>query len=324
MIRRLLAAAVLLVPLLHATPAAAAAEPGPVDLVRPFVGTQNFGNTFPGAAAPFGMVQVSPDTGGQGGYDYAQRSIYGFSQTHLSGVGCGVAGELPMMPTTGAVTSTDHTTYASPFSHDDEEATPGYYRVGLSRYGVDAELTATARTGWQRYTFPATGAANVLFNTGRANQAVFSSEIHVIGDRTVEGRVDAGNFCAGQDRHTVYFTAVFDRPFAGYGSWRGSAITPGSRDAAGSGANGAYVTFDATGDRDVVVKVGLSYTGPDGARTNLAAETGDDFDFDTVRAALRAVGGRARPDRHRRGYAGAPQRLLHRALPLPAAPERGR
>src|SRR3954449_4791816 len=107
------------------------------DLVKPFVGTENFGNTFPGAAAPFGMVQVSPDTGGQGGYDYQQTSIYGFSQTHLSGVGCGVAGELPIMPTTGAVSSVDPTVYRSAYSHTDEQASPGYYRVGLSTYGVN-------------------------------------------------------------------------------------------------------------------------------------------------------------------------------------------
>src|SRR5829696_5106292 len=194
-----------------------AAGPDPVDLVHPFVGTQNFGNTFPGASAPFGMVQVSPDTGGQGGYDYQQNQIYGFSQTHLSGVGCGVAGELPIMPTTGAVETVDPNAYRSTYSHSDEQARPGYYQVGLSRYGINAELTATARTGWQRYTFPATGAANVLFNTGKANQRVFDSEVHVVGDRTVEGRVRAGNFCAGRDEHTVYFTATFDRPFAAFG-----------------------------------------------------------------------------------------------------------
>src|SRR5215217_276171 len=89
----------------------AAAPIDPVSLVNPFVGTQNFGNTFPGASAPFGMVQVSPDTGGQGGYDYLQNAIYGFSQTHLSGVGCNVAGELPIMPTTGAVTTVDPNAY---------------------------------------------------------------------------------------------------------------------------------------------------------------------------------------------------------------------
>jgi predicted alpha-1,2-mannosidase len=272
--------------LLHPSPAAAA-EPGPVDLVRPFVGTENFGNTFPGASAPFGMVQVSPDTGGQGGYDYKQSAIYGFSQTHLSGVGCGVAGELPMLPTTGPVDSVDADGYKSPFSHADEQASPGYYRVGLARYDVQAELTATARTGWQRYTFPATDAANVLFNTGRANQSVFDSEIHVVGDRTVEGRVHAGNFCAGKDDHTVYFAASFDRAFTSFGTWRGATKTAGSRDAGGTGGNGAWVTFGAGTDRDVVVKVALSYTGLDGARKNLAAETGDSYDFDATRAALR-------------------------------------
>jgi predicted alpha-1,2-mannosidase len=292
MTRRFLAVAVLAATVLYAAPtgsAQAAAADDPVDLVHPFVGTQNFGNTFPGASAPFGMVQVSPDTGGQGGYDYQQNSIYGFSQTHLSGVGCGVAGELPIMPTTGAVSSSDPNTYKSPYSHDDEDAEPGYYRVGLSKYGTKAELTATPRTGWQRYTFPSTGAANVLFNTGKANQNVFDSEIHVVGDRTVEGRVHAGNFCAGKDDHTVYFTASFDRPFAATGTWRGSTLTAGGRDAAGTGGNGAWVTFDATQDQDVTVKVALSYTGLDGARKNLAAETADGYDFDATRAALRAT-----------------------------------
>ncbi|MEW2401891.1 GH92 family glycosyl hydrolase [Streptomyces sp. NPDC046862] len=270
--------------------AEAAAEPvsDPAALVNPFIGTQNFGNTFPGASAPFGMVQVSPDTGGQGGYDHQQNKIHGFSQTHLSGVGCGVSGELPIMPTTGAVDSVNPDTYRSTYTHDDEEATPGYYRVGLTTYDIDAELTATRRTGWQRYTFPATGAANVLFNTGKANQKVFDSEVHVVGDRTVEGRVRAGEFCAGQDRHTVYFTATFDRPFKDHGTWRGATPEPGTRDAEGEGGNGAWATFDATADRDVVVKVGLSYTGLDGARKNLAQETGDSYDFDATRAALRA------------------------------------
>ncbi|MDT5043636.1 MAG: hypothetical protein QOE51_4621 [Actinoplanes sp.] len=287
--RRLLGASTALLTSLvvfHAAPSRAAG-PEPVDLVHPFVGTENFGNTFPGASAPFGMVQVSPDTGGQGGYDYQQNTMYGFSQTHLSGVGCGVAGELPIMPTTGAISSVDPNVYKSSFAHDDEQASPGYYRVGLPKYDVDAELTATARSGWQRYTFPATGAANVLFNTGRANQSVFDSEIHVVGDRTLEGKVHAGNFCAGKDDHTVYFTASFDRPFTAYGTWRGSTVSADSRDATGTGSNGAYVTFDATADHDVVLKVGLSYTGVAGARANLAAETGDSYDFDATRAALR-------------------------------------
>ncbi|GAA2695714.1 MULTISPECIES: GH92 family glycosyl hydrolase [Actinosynnema] len=285
-----LAAAALLVlgaavPAQAQQPTGSAAE-DPVTLVNPFVGTQNFGNTFPGASAPFGMVQVSPDTGGQGGYDYQQGFIHGFSQTHLSGVGCPVAGELPIMPTTGAVTSTDHNAYRSAYSHDDEEAEPGYYRVGLQRYGIGVELTATPRTGWQRYSFPAGASGNVLLNTGKANQQVLDSQVRVVDDRTVEGRVRAGRFCAGLDEHTVYFTASFDRPFQSFGTWRGGSVTPGAREASGSGGNGAYATFDTTADRDVVVKVGLSYTGIEGARKNLAAET-DGHDFDAARAALR-------------------------------------
>jgi predicted alpha-1,2-mannosidase len=268
------------------TPAQAAPVADPTTLVNPFVGTQNFGNTFPGVSAPFGMVQLSPDTGGQGGYDYLQNTIYGFSQTHLSGVGCGVAGEVPIMGTTGTMSTTDANVYRSTYSHADEQATPGYYRVGLTRYGINAELTATERSGWQRYTYPASTTANVLFNTGQANQKVFDSEVHVVGDRTVEGRVRAGNFCAGQDQHTVYFTAAFDRPFASFGAWRGNVATGGVRDAAGTGNNGAWVRFDTTVDRDVVFKVGLSYTGVAGARANLAAETGTSFDFNATRTRL--------------------------------------
>lgn len=300
--------------------ASAAPVEDPTSLVGPFVGTQNSGNTFPGASAPFGMVQVSPDTGGGGGYDYLKTEIHGFSQTHLSGVGCGVNGELPIMPTTGAVDTVDHNAYASTFSHDDEEASPGYYRVGLSAYGINAELTATERTSWQRYTFPQTGAANVLFNTGKANQTVFDSEVHVVGDRTIEGRVHAGEFCAGRDRHTVYFSATFDRPFTEFGTWRGTTISPGSRDATGAGGNGGWVSFDATADSDVVVKLGLSYTGVEGARKNLAAETADSYDFDRTRADLHTawlnklrsieIGG-GTPERQSAFYTSLYHSLLH-------------
>lgn len=271
-----------------AAPTAASAEPEDLTAyVNSFVGTQNFGNTFPGASAPFGMVQVSPDTGGQGGYDYTRNRMYGFSQTHLSGVGCEVMGELPIMPTSGPVAETNHDAYGSGFSHDNEEAEPGYYRVHLDRYGVDTELTATRRTGWQRYTFDPAQPANVMFNTGKAQQRVFDSEVEVVGDRRIEGRIHAGNFCAGRDRHTVYFSAEFDRPFDSFGTWKGDTKTEGSRQSSnGEGPNGAWVSFGPAQDDDVVLKVGLSYTGVEGARLNLAEETGDSFDFDATRQAL--------------------------------------
>ncbi|SHG96016.1 alpha-1,2-mannosidase, putative [Jatrophihabitans endophyticus] len=292
-VRRVVGAAVAAVTLggvLAATAPGAIAAPagGPLTgLVNPYIGTENFGNTFPGASAPFGMVQVSPDTGGQGGYDYKGSKIHGFSQTHLSGVGCGVVGELPIMPTTGAVTTGDYDQYSSAFSHDDEQATPGYYRVGLSRYDIDAELTATERTGWQRYTFPADGQHNVLLNTGHANMAVQTSSIQVVDDHTLTGSVTDGGFCAGHDQHTVHFVATFSTPFASYGTWHGDALDKGAKTSSGDGNRGAWVTFGGDA-KQVTVKVGLSYTGVAGATKNLRAETGTGFDFDATRTALTA------------------------------------
>jgi predicted alpha-1,2-mannosidase len=270
-----------------AATAAAASPSNLLSEVNPFIGTENQGNTFPGATAPFGMVQVSPDNGGQAtGYGYDGGPIYGFSQTHLSGAGCGVDGEIPFMPTTGAVTTVNPASYASTFSHSQEEAQPGYYEVQLATYGVKAELTATTRTGWQRYTFPSAGQANVLINTGKSNMTVFDSGISIVGDDTVEGYVHDGHFCAGQDQHTVYFSARFSRPFSSFGTWRGSTLTAGSRAASGSGGNGGWVSFDAAQTPVVTVKVGLSYTGIAGARANLAAETGNSFNFDATRQRL--------------------------------------
>jgi putative alpha-1,2-mannosidase len=121
---------------LFTVPVAQAAQPSDArltDLVNPFIGTENEGNTYPGAAVPFGMVQFSPDTGHNTGYDHSDDHIRGFSLIHLSGVGCGLGGDLPVLPTMGDVTETDYAKYAAEFSHDDEEASPGYYRVGSAQ-----------------------------------------------------------------------------------------------------------------------------------------------------------------------------------------------
>lgn len=265
-----------------AVPATASADTPPdlTSLVNPFVGTQNNGNTFPGASMPFGMAQESPDNGAATGYDYDTSTIYGFSQTHLSGVGCGMQGELPIMPTTGPITTTDYNSYASGYSHSAEQAHPGYYQVQLARYHVNTELTATDRTGWQRYTFPAGSQANVLLNTGKANMTVFDSYVKIVGSDTVEGYIHDGHFCGGHDEHTLYFVAHFNRPFAAFGTWSGDTVTSGSRDAAaGQSSNGAYLTFDTTTDTAVTATIALSYTGIAGAKKNMAAEaTGQNFD----------------------------------------------
>ncbi|MGW0880207.1 GH92 family glycosyl hydrolase [Streptomyces sp. NPDC002671] len=273
---RLCLAGVMAASTLIAAPSARAAERTNghlTDLVNPFIGSQNEGNTFPGAAVPFGMVQLSPDTGHRTGYDYTESRIRGFSLVHLSGVGCRIGGDLPVLPTTGDVTQTDYSKYAAAYSHQDEEASPGYYRVGLAS-GIRAELTATERTGVQRYTFPATGKANVLLNAAQALHKAVSSAVEILDDHTVRTEITGHGFCRDTGPYTVYTITRFSRPFTAYGTWDGATLAPGSR----SGHGGAYVRFDATKDRTVEATTALSYVDSRGAATNLASEGGRPFD----------------------------------------------
>ncbi|WP_189448023.1 GH92 family glycosyl hydrolase [Streptomyces abikoensis] len=265
------------------TPAEATAPDGDLtSLVNPFIGTENEGNTFPGAAIPFGMVQLSPDTGHNTGYDYKDHHIRGFSTVHLSGVGCRIGGDLPVLPTTGEVTQTDNARYAAEFSHKNETARPGYYRVRLGPHGGDggitAELTATARTGRQRYTFPATEQANVLFNAGQSLHRPVSSSVQVVDNRTVRTTITGRGFCQDTRPYTVYTITRFDRPFHAYGTWKDDRVTKNSRSSsAATGRNGAWVRFDTTDDREVEATTAISYVDAAGAERNLRAEE-DDFD----------------------------------------------
>ncbi|MEW2256802.1 GH92 family glycosyl hydrolase [Streptomyces sp. NPDC047869] len=270
----MVAAAALIGAALAAPTAQAAAAPDGrlTDLVNPFIGTQNEGNTYPGAAVPFGMVQLSPDTGHNTGYDYAQNHIRGFSLVHLSGVGCGLGGDLPVLPTTGDVTSTDYAKYQAEFSHDTEQASPGYYKVGL-KTGIEAELTATARTGVQRYTFPATDKANVLLNAGQSLHRTLSTKVEVLDDHTVRTAINGSGFCQDTKPYTVYTITRFDRPFTAFGTWDGATVSDGSK----SGRDGAYVRFDTSEDRTVEATTALSYVDAHGAALNLRAEGGRSF-----------------------------------------------
>ncbi|MEU1456718.1 GH92 family glycosyl hydrolase [Streptomyces avermitilis] len=263
-----------------AVPAARAAAPpsAPLtDLVNPFIGTENEGNTYPGAAVPFGMVQFSPDTGHNTGYDYSQNHIRGFSLVHLSGVGCGLGGDLPVLPTTGDVTETDYAQYEAEFSHDSERASPGSYRVDL-KTGIEAELTATARTGVQRYTFPATDKANVLLNAGQSLHRTISTEVEILDNRTVRTAITGSGFCQDTKPYTVYTVTRFDRPFTTSGTWNGDTVTEGAKESVSAGRNGAFVRFDTTKDRTVEATTALSYVDARGATLNLRSEGGRSFD----------------------------------------------
>ncbi|MFJ8921753.1 GH92 family glycosyl hydrolase [Streptomyces sp. NPDC102415] len=248
------------------------------DLVNPFIGTENEGNTYPGAAVPFGMVQFSPDTGHNTGYDYSETHIRGFSTVHISGVGCGLGGDLPVLPTTGDITSTDNAAYAAEFSHDDEKAGPGTYEVGL-KTGIKAELSATERTGVQRYTFPATDKANVLVNAGQSLHKTLNTEVEILDHRTVRTAITGSGFCQDTKPYTVYTITRFDRPFTTSGTWKGDKVTEGSTSSsAAAERNGAFLRFDTTKDRTVEATTAISYVDAKGAALNLRAEGGRSYD----------------------------------------------
>ncbi|WP_322974538.1 GH92 family glycosyl hydrolase [Actinacidiphila epipremni] len=303
---------------------AAATSPGsapadPASYVNPLIGSSNAGNTYPGAVVPFGMLAWSPQTstGNQfstpapGGYRYDATRIRGFSLTHLNGVGCsGANGDIPIMPYVGDVTSspssdTRDAVYASTFSHANETAQAGYYKVGLDS-GATAELTTTARTGTGEFGFPAGKPASMLLRTSNSESGSSAATVHVdAATRTVTGSVDAGNFCGPQsanNRHDVYtlhFTAHFDQPFASVGTWTDGTLAPGATTASGgTGYNssgnptsgkgsGAYVTFPA-GTRNVQVKVAISYVSAAGAEANLRSENPPRRSFNSVRSAAKA------------------------------------
>jgi predicted alpha-1,2-mannosidase len=245
-------------------------------LVNPLAGSLGAGFVQVGAGAPYGMATPGPaTTTSEGddpvnyiGYSYQDPMIRGFALNHFSGAGIHIGGELPIMPTTGAVPSSeDPTQYASPFNHATEVAQPGYYAATLDRYDVRAEMTATPRVAAERYTFPATPQANLVFDIARDNDGVRTSTMQVGDDhRTVVGSV-TGNL--GRP-FTLWFTARFDRPFTSSGAW--------------SPTTGGWVTFDATSDQTVGVRIGLSWLSAQGATDNLAAEAPDRTSFDSIRA----------------------------------------
>ncbi|HEY7876492.1 MAG TPA: GH92 family glycosyl hydrolase [Actinomycetota bacterium] len=266
----------------------------PVDYVDPFIGTLGGGFAFPGPSAPYGMVQLSPDTDGYlayTGYMYHDQFIRGFSHHHIESMGVKSNGNLPFMPTVGPVVSNDPRLYWSKFDHATEDASAGYYRVLLERYGIDAELTTGTRVGMHRYTFPPSPQSNVILDVGRSNKewepwdpstSVHQSSLEVVDESTVVGSADS------DQSYTIYFAAKFDRPFDSFGAWDayGDAPVEGKGSAAGKGAGG-YVSFDTTSDRDVLVKVGISSVSRANALMNLDAEK-PDWDFDALRNKTRA------------------------------------
>ena len=246
--------------------------------VNPFIGTAGHGHTFPGATVPFGMVQLSPDTrlsgwDGCSGYHYSDSVIYGFSHTHLSGTGISDYGDVLLMPAVDA----SPLYYASHFQHRNESATPGYYSVKLDAGDILVELTATARVGMHRYTFPATDRADIALDL-RHRDEVIDSSLQFVGDRTIVGWRRSKAWAKDQ---IVYFALEFSQPYTSV--WpMANARDPQVKKFSGRNVQ-AYFRFDARSGKPVLVKVGISSVDIDGALKNLHAEL-DHWDFDKVRA----------------------------------------
>ncbi|WP_412543186.1 GH92 family glycosyl hydrolase [Longispora sp. K20-0274] len=294
----------------------------PSDSVDPLIGSSGGGNTFPGATAPFGMMSWSPtsttgdqtNTGAANGYAYNTTRLRGFALTHVNGAGChpGAAGDVPILPHTGTVASsptadTTDATYASDFSHAGEAATPGRYTLSLAN-GATTDFAATTRTAIGTIGFPAGTPANLLFRTSNSLNGSEDAETSIdAANRTVTGSVLTGAFCGRRANggtnnqktyYRLYFTARFDQPFTGNGTWKDATLTAGGTHETGgegylTGANrqgkgsGGYVTF-APGTR-VTMRIGISYVSLAGAEANLAAEQPAGTTVDSVATATRAA-----------------------------------
>src|SRR5262249_46479544 len=149
------------------------------------------------------------------GYRFVDTHIDQFSLTHLDGAGCPNDEDIPILPIVGDVSpspGTNWSSYRSAYTKGTEVATPGYYRVDLDKYGVRAELTATTRTGFARFTYPPATNARVLVHTGRSATGVRNGSIQLVGPDTIEGTVTAGGFCGSSTSFQIHFVMVFDRP----------------------------------------------------------------------------------------------------------------
>lgn len=299
-------------------PVAAAIVTDPASYVDPLVGTSGNGydggiDTFPGADAPFGMVQWSPDTPSQpagGGYNYGDSAITGFSLTHLSGPGCNVFGDAGILPMIGPVTAP--VTASEPFSHASEVANPGYYEIRVGMPSVRVQLAATARTGLGRFTFPPALQSDILVNASSNQNGVSGSDVRIASPTEIVGSSSSGWFCGMPGTYTVFWVLDFDRPFAAHGTWLAKTVTPNADEANGIGA-GAWVSFDTIADPTVNVKVSLSWVSVDGARANLRSEARS-WDIDAVRTAAHEAWN-AQLDRVRvNGGTEAQRRVFYTAL----------
>ena len=237
--------------------------------VNPFIGNADNGHTFPGACAPFGLIQASPESGVGSwrycsGYNYEDNFIEGFAQTHLNGTGCPDLGDILLFPFCGDIKDN---TYKSEYDKSTQKASPGYYAVTLSDYGVDAEITATAHTALHRYKFNNEGPARLLVDLQRGmvgskdalKTHVLEAELEMPDNQTITGHNQTR---AWVTRH-YFYVIKFDRPYTV------KEELPAEK---GEKAKRLILEFDTKPGEAVQVKIAMSSVSIDGALASLQKE----------------------------------------------------
>lgn len=261
--------------------------------VNPFVGTDGYGNVYPGAQVPFGGIQISPDTDSDfydaaSGYKYSRPTLLGFSLTHLSGTGIPDLGDFLFIPGTGKMhlqpgTHEDHKDgYRSAYSHDRETASVNYYSVDLLDYGVKAEMTSGLRSGMFRFTYPESDESFIMIDMNHTLwQSCPWSNLRMVNDSTITGYKLVKGW--GPERH-VYFVAEFSRKLDSFRIMQdgkpviyNTSRFRSSREAWGKNLM-ACISFATQKDEEVTVKVAISAVSTDGARLNLKELDGVGFD----------------------------------------------
>lgn len=260
----------------------------PIEYVNPFIGTGFHGHTYPGATAPFGAVQLSPDTrrgnwDASSGYHYSDSTIIGFSHTHLSGTGVIDFGDILFHPTIEEVSkkNTDGYNYSPlPFSHQNEEAYPGYYAVKLDN-DIIVELTSSQYVGVHRYTFPKQQSAKIIIDLHHLldNEHIYTAELIQSGKNEISGgRVTRG----WVDNQHIYFVAQFSKPFKKIDFIKDFEKTDANEGKI-VGNNVQIIThFEEASKEPIVIKVGLSLVSIENARKNLKNDM-PHFNFEQIK-----------------------------------------
>lgn len=291
-----------------------------VGFVNPMIGTSKMGHTFPGATAPFGMVQLSPQTNFEvmhidgrynpktyeycAGYQYRDSTILGFAHTNFSGTGHSDLGDFLVMPTTGKLVLDPISTkdggkgFYSRFSHDNEKAEAGYYKVDLEDYKIKAELTATERVGFHQYSFPESTDAHIIldlvYNVYQHENKNVWTFIRVENDSLITGYRQTKGWARTKK---VFFAMQFSKPFKSYGHKKYDQVvyngfygrfneTENFPEMAGQNIR-AYFNFDTKANEKIQVKFALSPVSSQGALKNLVAEI-PDWDFDKTKKETQA------------------------------------